>query len=167
MRTENGVSVDTVVYFATVPLGSPVIKFVVPLYVPLFTIRVSPLTIVLIPLPIVFHGLASVPVPVVSLPVVDTYLGEVDANEAMTEQFPEIGIVTKDVPVNVPPQVPLMTAEYPADGVTVKVLVAPFSTDCPVAGLIAPFGPAEGVTVYELRVKLATTVQFTMTGFVV
>ena len=146
MRTENGVSADTVVYFAAVPLGRPVMKFVVPVYVPLFTIRVSPLTIVLMPLAIVFHGLAGVPVPVASLPVVATYLGEVDANEAMTEQFPEIGLVTKDVPVNIPPQVPLMMAEYPADGVTVNVLVAPFKTDCTVDGLIVPFAPADGVT---------------------
>ena len=111
MRTENGDSADTVVYFTAVPLGRPVIKFVVPAYVPLFTISVSPLTIVLIPLAIVFHGFADVPVPVESLPVVATYLGEVDANDAITEQFPEIGLVTKDVPVNVPPQVPLMMAE--------------------------------------------------------
>ena len=167
MRTENGVSADTVVYFEAVPLGRPVMKFVGPVYVPLLTMSVSPLTIVLIPLAIVFHGFASVPVPVVSLPVVDTYLGDVDANEAITEQFPVIGFVTKDVPVNVPPQVPLMMAEYPPDGVTVNVLVAPFKTDCTVDGLIVPFAPADGVTEYELRVKLATTVQFTVTALVV
>jgi hypothetical protein len=101
----------------------------------------------LIPLPIVRHGFAEVPVPVVSLPVVATYFGVLEANVATTEQLPITGLVTKLVPVNVPPQVPPMIEEKPVEGVTVNVFVAPLKTVCGVVGLIVPLAPADGVTV--------------------
>ena len=141
-------------------------KLVVPAWVPFSTINVSPPTNEAMPLAIVFHGLADVPVPVVSLPVVASRVGCVDANATTTEQFPVIALVRKKRRPKVPPQVPLMTAVNPEFGVTVNARVAPLGTDCGVDGLIVPFALADGVTVYR-RVKVADAVQFAVMVLVV
>ena len=60
------------------------------------------------------------------------------AKEAFTVQSAVIGFVVYVFPSKLPPQVPDMTARYPAFGVTVNEGVALWLTVCTVDGLMVP-----------------------------
>jgi hypothetical protein len=71
------------------------------------------------------------------------------AKFAMTVQFAVTAAVTYELPVSVPPQVPVTVSEWKPDaGASVNVDVAPLATVCGVDGEIVPLGvPTLGVTV--------------------